>query len=45
MRAALRTFSRRFARDQRGNIAVIFALCCVPLITMVGCAVDYARAT
>ena len=45
MRAALRIFSRRFARDQRGNIAVIFALCCVPLITMVGCAVDYARAT
>ncbi|MGY8707181.1 pilus assembly protein [Bradyrhizobium sp. 18BD] len=45
MRSALRTFSRRFARDQRGNIAVIFALCCVPLITMVGCAVDYARAT
>jgi Flp pilus assembly protein TadG len=45
MRAALSIFSRRFACDQRGNIAVIFALCCVPLITMVGCAVDYARAT
>ncbi|MBI5260532.1 MAG: pilus assembly protein [Bradyrhizobium sp.] len=34
----------RFSRDQRGNIAVIFALSCVPLITVVGCAVDYARA-
>jgi Flp pilus assembly protein TadG len=45
MRAAFRIFSRRFARDQRGNVAVIFALCCVPLITFVGCAVDYSRAT
>lgn len=39
----LRTISR-FSRDQRGNIAVIFALACVPLITAVGCAVDYSRA-
>src|SRR3954452_7904330 len=45
MRAALQTFSRRFARNQRGNVAVIFAICCVPLITMVGYAVDYSRAT
>jgi Flp pilus assembly protein TadG len=45
MRAAFRIFSRRFARDQRGNVAVIFAICCVPLITMVGYAVDYSRAT
>jgi Flp pilus assembly protein TadG len=34
----------RFRRDQRGNIAVIFALSCVPLISGIGCAVDYARA-
>jgi len=45
MRAAFRTIMRRFVRDRRGNIAVIFAFCCVPLITVVGCAVDYARAT
>jgi Flp pilus assembly protein TadG len=45
MRAALHAITRRFARDRRGNIAVIFAFCCVPLITVVGCAVDYARAT
>jgi Flp pilus assembly protein TadG len=45
MRAAFHTITRRFARDRRGNIAVIFAFCCVPLITVVGCAVDYARAT
>jgi len=36
---------RRFRCDQRGNIAVIFAIACLPLITAVGCAVDYARAT
>ena len=36
---------RRFRRDQRGNIAVLFAIACLPLITAVGCAVDYARAT
>lgn len=45
MRAVLRTTIRRFVRDRRGNIAVIFALACVPLITAVGCAVDYSRAT
>ena len=45
MRAALRTIIRRFVRDRRGNIAVIFALSCVPVITVVGCAVDYSRAT
>lgn len=45
MRAALRILIRHFVRDQRGNIAVIFALSCVPLITVVGCAVDYSRAT
>jgi Flp pilus assembly protein TadG len=35
----------RFRRDQRGNIAVIFAIACVPLISGVGCAIDYSRAT
>jgi Flp pilus assembly protein TadG len=34
----------RFRRDQRGNIAVIFALSCLPLISGIGCAVDYSRA-
>jgi Flp pilus assembly protein TadG len=36
---------RRFRHDQRANIAVIFAIVCVPLITTVGCAVDYSRAS
>jgi Flp pilus assembly protein TadG len=35
----------RFRSDQRGNIAVIFALACIPLISAVGCAVDYSMAT
>ena len=39
------TAIRRFIRDRRGNISVIFALACLPLITTVGCAVDYSRAT
>ena len=45
MRAVLCSIIRRFATDRRGNIAVIFALACVPLITVVGCVVDYSRAT
>jgi len=35
----------RFARDRRGNIAVIFALACVPVMSAIGCATDYSRAT
>jgi Flp pilus assembly protein TadG len=44
----MRSFSsllNRFRRDQRGNIAVIFAIACVPLISAVGCAIDYSEAT
>jgi Flp pilus assembly protein TadG len=36
---------RSFVRDERGNIAVIFAIACIPLLTAVGCAVDYSMAT
>jgi Flp pilus assembly protein TadG len=35
----------RFGRDQRGNIAVMFALSLVPMLGFVGSAVDYSRAT
>jgi len=45
MRVALRTFIRRFVQDTSGNIAVIFAIACVPLITAIGCTIDYSRAT
>jgi Flp pilus assembly protein TadG len=34
----------RFLGDQRGNIAVIFAIACVPLISGIGCAIDYSEA-
>src|SRR5438105_3193334 len=35
--------ARRFGRDRRGNIAVTFALVCVPLVYVIGCAVDCTR--
>ena len=35
----------QFRSDQRGNIAVIFAIACIPLISAIGCATDYSRAT
>jgi Flp pilus assembly protein TadG len=36
---------RRFGADRHGNIAVIFALACIPVVSAIGCAVDYSRAT
>jgi Flp pilus assembly protein TadG len=39
----LRNAARRFAKADQGNIAVIFGIACVPLITFVGVAVDYSR--
>jgi Flp pilus assembly protein TadG len=35
----------RFRRDSRGNIAVIFALTLIPVLSCIGCAIDYSRAT
>ena len=35
----------RFRRDKSGNIAVIFTLALVPILSSIGCAVDYTRAT
>jgi Flp pilus assembly protein TadG len=43
MRVILRV-GRRFGADRRGNIAMIFALAIVPVVTMVGVAVDYTHA-
>ena len=34
----------RFRRDSGANIAVIFAIALVPIITMIGCATDYSLA-
>jgi Flp pilus assembly protein TadG len=39
----LRTAARRFAGADRGNIAVIFALASVPIVSFVGAAIDYSR--
>lgn len=36
---------RRFARDERGNIAVIFGVALLPLIVAIGVAVDFSRAS
>ena len=35
--------ARRFAGADQGNIAVIFGIVCIPLITFVGAAIDYSR--
>src|ERR1700687_1800587 len=35
----------RFCGDQRGNVAVIFVLALLPLLSAIGCAIDYSRAT
>jgi Flp pilus assembly protein TadG len=35
----------RFRGDKSGNIAVIFAVASLPIMSAVGCAVDYSRAT
>jgi Flp pilus assembly protein TadG len=42
---ALSALLNRFRNDKSGNIAVIFALASLPIMTAVGCAVDYSRAT
>ena len=34
----------RLSRDKRGNVAIIFALAALPILSAVGCAVDYSRA-
>ena len=34
----------KFSADRRGNIAIIFALAAIPLMTAAGVAIDYARA-
>jgi Flp pilus assembly protein TadG len=44
MHAFFRLISR-FRRDQRGNIAVIFVIALIPILTAVGCAIDYSRAS
>ena len=40
----IREAASRFIGANQGNIAVIFAIACVPLISFVGAAIDYSRA-
>ena len=40
----VRAAAKRFAGANQGNIAVIFAVAMVPLISFVGAAIDYTRA-
>ena len=35
---------RRLARDRRGNVAMIFALAIIPIVSVIGLAVDYSNA-
>jgi Flp pilus assembly protein TadG len=35
----------RFRKDRRGNIAVVFAIALLPILSAIGCAVDYSLAT
>lgn len=35
----------QFRSNKRGNVAVITALCCLPLIAAIGCVVDYTTAS
>ncbi len=42
--AAIRSVIARFGVSNKGNVAVIFAIACVPVIAAMGVAVDYTRA-
>ena len=44
MRKLLREIGR-FRSDRSGNIAVVFALALLPVLSALGCAIDYSRAT
>jgi Flp pilus assembly protein TadG len=41
---ALLHLIERFRRDRRGNIAVIFAVALLPMLSAIGCATDYSLA-
>ena len=40
----LRATAVRFVGERKGNVAVIFALSAIPILTFVGAAIDYTRA-
>ena len=45
MRLALRQSYLHFKRDREGSVAATFALALIPLVGLVGAAVDYSSAT
>lgn len=44
LRSRLHRAGKAFLQDDRGNVAVIFALCLIPIMISVGVAVDLSRA-
>ncbi|MDR3421837.1 MAG: pilus assembly protein [Xanthobacteraceae bacterium] len=42
--ARMRALAARFRSDRRGNVAVISALAALPMVTAVGCVIDYSNA-
>ncbi len=44
-RAVIGTTLSRFKASRSGNVAVIFAIACIPLVAAMGVAVDYTRAS
>lgn len=43
--ARLRTLLASFRANKRGNVAVISALACLPMMAAVGCVIDYSNAS
>lgn len=41
----LQQYVSRFCRDRRGNVAIIFTIAAIPLMSAIGCGVDYSLAT
>lgn len=45
MRAQLKAIAKKFTRDERGNVALMFGLLLVPIIGMTGAGIDYSRSS
>src|SRR5579863_75884 len=43
--AGLRTLAVKFGRDRRANVAIITGLAAIPLVSAVGCVIDYSYAS
>src|ERR1700739_354414 len=43
--ARARKLVASFCSNKRGNVAIICALCCLPLVSAIGCVVDYTMAS